>query len=472
MTVSIKIGQRAVPASFFGNALFVVWNFYTFGYEASGAFAWFSIPITNNATWLLFSVISVLMCCVALVFQKPLTALLARPWLCISAALLVPIGVVLLMLRIPILAIAGICLAAFGNVVLYLAWAKVYAHLDLDDMGIVVLGSIALSSICAFALIWLPGPIRLVCAQIIPPFSMLLALWSQGALYDTDTNGDDPASAAVTTKSPAMEFQPFHIAKYAAAVAGLFSVLFFLFPFVTMGSEGIAYLLSPFVIAAGFLLGVLVALVLFRFARSMDMFNISAWIMPLLAFVAVLLVFGTQVTVASIFLVAIMVILPPLLLVCMSKLYHQGLGSFILVFLGGNVAMQAGAAAGSLCADLAIHITDASQGYSGAVLLLLLFVVVLGSITRNSRPDLLPKQEGPQDTHANAVQELAQRYNLSNRETEVLALLVKGRSSTYICDELYISQNTVSTHIKRIYQKTGAHSKQEVINLYEDSTKP
>jgi DNA-binding CsgD family transcriptional regulator len=304
---------------------------------------------------------------------------------------------------------------------------------------------------------------------------MALALWSNKAL--TAVNKGDGvaerlASEGSVTKAPAMDFHFAHIAKSAAAVTGLFLVLFYLFPFVTMSSEGVAYLLSPYLIAAGFLIGVLVALVFFRYARSMDMSNISAWIMPLLAVAGVLLVFGAQVNIASVFLVAIMVVLPPLLLVCMSKLYHQGLATFASVFLGGNLAMQAGAAAGSLCADMAIYYIDSSQSYVGAILLMLLFIIVLGSITRNSRPELMPQQDDTQNSHADAVKDLSQDFNLSNRETEVLALLVKGRSSAYICDELYISQNTVATHIKRIYQKTGAHSKQEVIDLYEGLTKP
>ena len=60
-----------------------------------------------------------------------------------------------------------------------------------------------------------------------------------------------------------------------------------------------------------------------------------------------------------------------------------------------------------------------------------------------------------------------QKYGLSEREKEILSYIVKGRSAPYIRDKLYISTNTVSTHIRHIYKKTGAHSRQEVIDLFE-----
>lgn len=44
-------------------------------------------------------------------------------------------------------------------------------------------------------------------------------------------------------------------------------------------------------------------------------------------------------------------------------------------------------------------------------------------------------------------------YNLSDREKEVLAQLVKGLSLKMIADELFVSRETVKTHIKNIYAK-------------------
>jgi DNA-binding NarL/FixJ family response regulator len=56
-------------------------------------------------------------------------------------------------------------------------------------------------------------------------------------------------------------------------------------------------------------------------------------------------------------------------------------------------------------------------------------------------------------------------YNLSEREREVLKALVKGYSYKMIADELFISIDTVRSHIKKIYEKMHVNSKTEAVAL-------
>ena len=51
---------------------------------------------------------------------------------------------------------------------------------------------------------------------------------------------------------------------------------------------------------------------------------------------------------------------------------------------------------------------------------------------------------------------------LSDRESEVLRLLVKGRSAKQIADTLSISKNTVDTHRRRIMDKLGCEGMAEL----------
>ena len=54
-------------------------------------------------------------------------------------------------------------------------------------------------------------------------------------------------------------------------------------------------------------------------------------------------------------------------------------------------------------------------------------------------------------------------FNLSNREMDILNLLVKGYSHKMIAAELFIAVNTVNNHIKNIYQKLHVHSVSEAV---------
>ncbi len=56
-------------------------------------------------------------------------------------------------------------------------------------------------------------------------------------------------------------------------------------------------------------------------------------------------------------------------------------------------------------------------------------------------------------------------YRLSDREAEVMELIVRGDTVARVAEELTVSENTVRTHAKRIYAKLGIHSKQELSNL-------
>ncbi|MEC4176319.1 helix-turn-helix transcriptional regulator [Adlercreutzia sp. R7] len=63
--------------------------------------------------------------------------------------------------------------------------------------------------------------------------------------------------------------------------------------------------------------------------------------------------------------------------------------------------------------------------------------------------------------------ELAEQGGLSPREREVLALLARGRTATYIAGELYVSKETVKVHVRHIYEKLSVHSRTELLDLLQ-----
>ena len=56
-----------------------------------------------------------------------------------------------------------------------------------------------------------------------------------------------------------------------------------------------------------------------------------------------------------------------------------------------------------------------------------------------------------------------ENYNLSEREKQVLQLLVNGYSYKMIASEMFISIDTVRSHIKKIYEKLHVNSKSEAV---------
>ena len=73
-------------------------------------------------------------------------------------------------------------------------------------------------------------------------------------------------------------------------------------------------------------------------------------------------------------------------------------------------------------------------------------------------------------TMRNNAEQMGKQFLLSDREIEVLALYALGWTQKRVAEELYISPSTAHAHIKRIYAKTGLHSRQEILDFMDQYT--
>ena len=91
---------------------------------------------------------------------------------------------------------------------------------------------------------------------------------------------------------------------------------------------------------------------------------------------------------------------------------------------------------------------------------LVMFILVRKSAAR-------PKEPAPSgvDVLQQACAQLAAERGLSARQTEVLDLLAHGYDVPSIAKKLFISENTVRTHTKKIYALLDVHAKQEIVDL-------
>ncbi len=83
----------------------------------------------------------------------------------------------------------------------------------------------------------------------------------------------------------------------------------------------------------------------------------------------------------------------------------------------------------------------------------------------------LPQQEGEADdgqTFRARCDEVAARYKLTPRESEVLRLLAKGRNAEHIARVLVLSIATVKSHIYHIYRKMDVNSQQHLMDIVDE----
>lgn len=121
------------------------------------------------------------------------------------------------------------------------------------------------------------------------------------------------------------------------------------------------------------------------------------------------------------------------------------------------------------------------EDVTAAALLLGIVVVVAFCLPDRSPAAMsllsdLNRTSGPDLTESEALERrcknLGAAHGLSKREVEILEFLCKGRSRPYIAETLYLSENTVRTHSKHIYQKLDVHTRQELLDLVSSTQEP
>lgn len=73
---------------------------------------------------------------------------------------------------------------------------------------------------------------------------------------------------------------------------------------------------------------------------------------------------------------------------------------------------------------------------------------------------------GAQAAHDLSVCAFAQKYALTAAQARVSTLVVAGQSLTGISRTLHLSENTVRSHLKQVYQKTDTHGQMELVHLH------
>lgn len=88
-------------------------------------------------------------------------------------------------------------------------------------------------------------------------------------------------------------------------------------------------------------------------------------------------------------------------------------------------------------------------------------------LPKTSSASFGPSANAPEyvDRISKQVYLMKEDYGLSTREAEVAELLARGETVARIADMLFVSENTVRTHSKRIYAKLDIHKKQQLRDL-------
>ncbi|HIW75404.1 MULTISPECIES: helix-turn-helix transcriptional regulator [Gordonibacter] len=91
-----------------------------------------------------------------------------------------------------------------------------------------------------------------------------------------------------------------------------------------------------------------------------------------------------------------------------------------------------------------------------------------GAVEERTPQSAVPSNLSEKELFERRCTAVADLYQLSPRETDILKFLAKGRNAAYIQNKLTISPHTVKSHIYSIYRKLDIHSQQKLMDFIEE----
>lgn len=132
-------------------------------------------------------------------------------------------------------------------------------------------------------------------------------------------------------------------------------------------------------------------------------------------------------------------------------------------------------AVGNLIARLVFGVEPISYGTLSTLsfaFMLLIVLALLGQlllyVRRNMTSSGSASVRSADRGTENPLELLCATYKITPREKDVLELYLNGRTAGWISEQLFLSESTVKTYIRRVYTKCDVHSREGLLDLLEE----
>lgn len=462
----------------------------------------------------LFSAVLTPLTCLAIAFAGRTRALVDQRWITVAAPLLCSLGTIAVLgaestvgtARLLCVIAAGIGTGC-GPALLVLLWTALFSRLDMGIVETVVPASFVATLLCTLVIPALAPAIGVLLLVLLPLLSGLLFVLSRHSFQE--------GHIAPAEKEPAEAAGPVSLRAFARMLV----LVVIVYVLACLSAAIVAAPLSPtdeaFTTMAGMLFAIALSVSIVLFARRVNITALYRWItIPfVVAIVAAPLPFVEAAALSRVLMNVVFTGIEIIVVLYVVKLAQltQRPAAF---FIGwGEWAGYFGVLLGYVLLEpFAELLATNSESLFACLVILGAFILASLLVPQDERaltamraqttgsetsglestghgapldgstmagPVAAKNPEGAPApvvssygaemdailAHRTAV---AQRFGLSARETEIFLLLAQGRSRPYIRDSLYLSKNTVATHIRHIYEKLGVHSQQELIDLVEE----
>ena len=363
--------------------------------------------------------------------------------------------------------VVGLLLFAAAQTWMVARWGLCYARSSTDDVTRALLLAIALVAAVKCVTTFLPEAATMALMLALPFLSMGML-----ALRQRNAGGERPAERWFARSS---------LPSFGRIVAAV-AVFFFIWSILNMTLKyGTGH--YSFGTAATPLYTLLSQIILFAFCafvyvwvfarrRHLDITVVWRFTYVLMALALFMLTAFGMAQFIQAFTGAAVVVAKMFLWLGLANVAHHGSFRPFMVFLPGMLLYSLPDWLGrSVTSFLGLE----SLNSAIASFLLVVAVVMVAFFLPSRSPDVQRLLSDLNDEGRRAIgdgdgidercRSVGERCGLSPREIEIMQYLCKGRSRPYIAETLYLSENTVRTHSRRIYGKLDVHNKQELLDL-------
>lgn len=478
------LGEDLFPIRFLGFGLFWAWLF-TAGLSPSPLFG--SLYCVGEIPYELFEL--VLRCAVLIVALLAAPLITRKPGMYIFLAMgaasgTIATGLLLAAGESPVACSFGALLAAVAEVSLFLMWMSFFGSMKLGDTLVLLVMSYGVGALIFLAT--LLGGWRALCAAclLFPPLSAgtlllsgnLAAKRGIGSLFQNSWNAaprNGSASDSPSERGRQRIFKGSRAAIRMTIALGCYSLVFALFS--SMGFSGAlalptGYLIEPIciVVLAGFF--IVYAFLAKDISRPYPLYYAVAPLIglgyALLAIVPEMGIIGSGCIMMGYLLFEV------LALNDYCNIVDANDSSLFSTMAVGRLAISCGMAVGWVAGCLGADWPVAIMAIGALMIVLVTGTLVFTDKTlgmlHSIADDRAISETSPQKPDKEiAAAAFAEYSGLSKRETEVFGYLISGRTTAYIAEVLFLAESTVRAHVYNIYQKTGVHSKMELMDAFD-----
>ena len=221
-------------------------------------------------------------------------------------------------------------------------------------------------------------------------------------------------------------------------------------------------------VAIGAVFVILIGFLQYLFPSRSIVFRLFPWLVFFSIIACLLYVLGSQFSfLAFLLALAISSVFEVLLIIYMANLTLRGYTSSATSFGLSALSTRLGICLGNGLALVYERVPGLSQAWT--VPTFLAFIAILAGLTiclirqEYAIQDLVRSPENLSDL-ATMVTQIAQDFQLSEREQEIVTFLGRGYTATAIAEKLVISPHTVNTHVHHIYDKLGIHKRSDLLD--------